>query len=394
MFQNPIVKQLWEVRHAPSTEHVPYSSFSTPRPPSLSKQEIVYPFSTNPVLMETYKSPWNEVRFGKILEDLDATAGNIAYSHCVKGGSWPAPLIVTAGVDSIQLSPTLRPPVTSDHVLTGQISWVGSSSMEITMTVKEEGKNDGPWLTAKFTFVARSPSSGSATKIVPLSPSTSSEKILFKNGSDSALRKKELRTNLSPTSSYTSQIDSLSTYLFSKSGPHLKMPSLSSPSQILMSRTSLHNSFIAQPQNRNMSSRIFGGFLMRRAFELAFATSYNFGGSRPKFIEVDDVSFLSPVDVGDLMVFHSRVVYTLKDGGTIKLDGDCPLVMVEVEAWVQDPVKVESEISNRFYFTFSLPESEGCREIVPGDMEEAKRMAQRMVADEEQEENRRKEKGV
>ena len=45
---------------------------------------------------------------------------------------------------------------------------------------------------------------------------------------------------------------------------------------------------------------------MRRAFELAFATCYNFGGGRPKFVEVDDISFLEPVDVGDLMVFHAR----------------------------------------------------------------------------------------
>jgi len=34
-----------------------------------------------------------------------------------------------------------------------------------------------------------------------------------------------------------------------------------------------------------------------------------------------------PVDVGDLMVFNSRVLYTLPDG-------DPSLVMMEVEAWV------------------------------------------------------------
>ena len=121
------------------------------------------------------------VLFAPLLLDLDATAGNIAFSHCVKGGSWPAPLIVTAGIDSIQLNPTLRPSIKTDHILTGQISWVGSSSMEISMSVwgEEEGE---PWLLAKFTFVAREGESGGATKIVELMPETDEERVAFRIG--------------------------------------------------------------------------------------------------------------------------------------------------------------------------------------------------------------------
>lgn len=55
--------------------------------------------------------------------------------------------------------------------------------------------------------------------------------------------------------------------------------------------TSLSNTFVCQPQQRNMQGRIFGGFLMRRAFELAFATTYLFAGSRPSFVRVDEVTF-------------------------------------------------------------------------------------------------------
>jgi acyl-coenzyme A thioesterase 9 len=53
----------------------------------------------------------------------------------------------------------------------------------------------------------------------------------------------------------------------------------------------LSNTFVCQPQQRNMHGRIFGGFLMRRAFELAFATTYLFAGSRPSFVRVDEVTF-------------------------------------------------------------------------------------------------------
>ena len=58
-----------------------------------------------------------------------------------------------------------------------------------------------------------------------------------------------------------------------------------------------------------MSDRIFGGFLIRRGFELAYAKACIFGGDKPNFLEVDDISFDSPVYVGDLLVFKSRILY-------------------------------------------------------------------------------------
>ncbi len=54
-------------------------------------------------------------------------------------------------------------------------------------------------------------------------------------------------------------------------------------------QTSLQNTFTCQPQQRNPHGRVFGGFLLRRAFELAFATCYLFAGTRPVFDCVDDV---------------------------------------------------------------------------------------------------------
>jgi acyl-coenzyme A thioesterase 9 len=58
---------------------------------------------------------------------------------------------------------------------------------------------------------------------------------------------------------------------------------------VLMDATRLSNTFTSQPQNRNMHGRIFGGFLMRRAYELAFSTAHLFCGSRPRFVQVDRV---------------------------------------------------------------------------------------------------------
>jgi acyl-coenzyme A thioesterase 9 len=38
----------------------------------------LYGFSTDYILREQYRDPWNEVRIGKLLEDLDALAGTIS----------------------------------------------------------------------------------------------------------------------------------------------------------------------------------------------------------------------------------------------------------------------------------------------------------------------------
>ena len=47
-----------------------------------------------------------------------------------------------------------------------------------------------------------------------------------------------------------------------------------------------------------MSGRIFGGFLMRRAFELAFACAYTFAGWRPQFVRCEEVTPSQPPGLG------------------------------------------------------------------------------------------------
>ena len=149
------------------------------------------------------------------------------------------------------------------------------------------------------------------------------------------------------------------------------LPALAAGDAVLMPSTALSNTFICQPQQQNMHGRVFGGFLMRcsrhshpqstvhhqckkqnwsvlgagidgrnmrasrqciarcrflsyepndgqqcpramrrRAFELAFSTTYMFAGSRPEFLLIDEVTFQHPVDIGDLLRFRSAVVHT------------------------------------------------------------------------------------
>ena len=77
-FKSPIVQQLWIAREE-AKANVAENGHSLPdhRVPSQSQTSVSYPFSTNEFLKESYRNPYGQARFGKILEDLDALAGNI-----------------------------------------------------------------------------------------------------------------------------------------------------------------------------------------------------------------------------------------------------------------------------------------------------------------------------
>jgi acyl-coenzyme A thioesterase 9 len=296
--------------------------------------------------------------------------------------------IVTASVDRIHLSsiPTLE----TDLVLAGKVTYVGTSSMEIRMQCRNEADdNENYWMEAFFTFVATDPETKRPMKIPPLKTETLLEEQQFVAGKRRAAAKKKARQNAkSHASGDTSgKFQAIAEDLLEQAGPVINMPGISSPDSILVSQTELHNCELAQPQTRNLASQIFGGFLMRRACELAFNTAYVFGGARPTFYEVDEVSFGMPVNVGDLLKFQSRMLYTNSHCGTLRnFEGLTQTVSLEVEAWVIDPVKSSAKLSNQFYFTFALPSDAALRRVLPSNMEEARKIAKRMEADHKQEE--------
>ena len=56
------------------------------------------------------------MRKGKLFEDMDALAGNVAYKHCERGGH--VPLLVTASIDRIRINK--NPPLDQSMEMTGQ----------------------------------------------------------------------------------------------------------------------------------------------------------------------------------------------------------------------------------------------------------------------------------
>lgn len=152
---------------------------------------------------------------------------------------------------------------------------------------------DAVALTANFTFVARDSETGKSAVINQITPESEKEKEVWKEAEErNKLRKK--RKGEQKKEINDRDMDKLNEML-SEGRIFCDMPALAAQDSILIKDTCLQNSLMCQPQQRNIHGRIFGGFLMRRALELAFATAYAFAGSAPCFQEVDHVDFFKPV---------------------------------------------------------------------------------------------------
>ncbi|KAH9794019.1 acyl-coenzyme a thioesterase 9 [Citrus sinensis] len=386
MYHSPVTNALWEARSKiferlldPPKDAPPQSELLT-KTPSQSRTSILYNFSTDYILREQYRDPWNEVRIGKLLEDLDALAGTISVKHCSDDDSMTRPLLlVTASVDKIVLKKSIS--VDIDLKIVGAVIWVGRSSIEIQLEVIQSTKevsdtSDSVVLTANFIFVARDSKTGKAAPVNRLSPQTEREKSLFEEAeARSKLRKR--KTGGDRRELDNGEVNRLEA-LLAEGRVICDMPALADRNSILLRDTRLENALICQPQQRNIHGRIFGGFLMLRAFELAFSTAYAFAGLMPCFLEVDHVDFLRPVDVGDFLRFKSCVLYTELE------NPDQPLINIEVVAHVTRPEFRSSEVSNTFYFTFTVSKAVTngfrIRNVVPGTQEEAHHILERMDA--------------
>ncbi|CDY70798.1 BnaCnng69840D [Brassica napus] len=403
MYHSPVTNALWEARRnmfeTPTGGEDASRSELTAKTPSRSRTSILYKFSSDFVLREQYRNPWNEIRTGKLVEDLDALAGTISFKHCSSGdGSARSMILVTASVDRIIMKRPIR--VDADLSIVGAVTWVGRSSMEMQLQVIQSQDlcisfpfesvdmqdfadanhpSESVALEANFTFVARDAKTGKSTPINQVTPETEHEKMLWKEAEERNKLRKQKRAQGKEEQEKLKDLERLND-LLAEGRVFLDMPALADRDSILIKDTSHENSLICQPQQRNIHGRIFGGFLMRKAFELAFSNAYTFAGVSPRFLEVDRVDFIKPVDVGNFLRLKSRILYTEATSSAE------PLINIEVVAHVTSPELRSSEVSNRFYFTFSVrPEAmkDGMkiRNVVPGTEEEARRVIERMDAE-------------
>ena len=121
-----------------------------------------------------------------------------------------------------------------------------------------------------------------------------------------------------------------------------------------MEKTRLHSAQIMQPQFRNRHNfMIFGGFLLKSSFELAFTCAAAFSHTRPTFVSLDPSTFENPVPVGSVLYLTATVAFT--DTGPTSTDEQPrqgTRVQVRVDSRVRDIEHGETKPTGQFNYTF------------------------------------------
>ncbi|XP_024148472.1 acyl-coenzyme A thioesterase 9, mitochondrial isoform X2 [Oryzias melastigma] len=311
-----------------------------------SRQEVHLPLGSEPQLREKYLTFHNTVRFGRILEDLDSLAVLISYSHTYNPALKRSPLsIVTALVDKIDMRQHIIYP-DCDIKFTGHVSWVGKTSIEAKMHMSQFMNGAyAPILDATFVMVARDPQNKRAAFVNPLIPEGPEEEKLLQEGEANKVRRVELSTasllKVAPTDEERKIVHSLFLNTLDTNTVSFRSRLLP-PNSVWMEDAKLKGLEICHPQERNIFNRIFGGFLMRKAYELGWANACSYAGRRPTLVAVDDILFQKPVEIGSLLLLSSQVCYTQDQ-----------YIQVRVHSEVFDPLTRQHSTTNIFHYTFA-----------------------------------------
>jgi acyl-coenzyme A thioesterase 9 len=203
--------------------------------------------------------------------------------------------------------------------------------------VKMEGTRPGSdesdtLMLGRFAMVARDVHTGKARKVPQLIVETPEEKTLWDFGQEHkdhrvALAKRTLDKAPPDARESADLHDLMRAVRDSKDG------NLDGEIMVPMAKTVNESVQLMFPQERNLHGKVFGGFLMRQAYELCFTTAATFAHTPLRFQSLDQIVFRLPVPIGAIVRLTSKVLKTTKP--TDEVDGEAK-AHIMVKAEVQD----------------------------------------------------------
>ncbi|KII83847.1 hypothetical protein PLICRDRAFT_58288 [Plicaturopsis crispa FD-325 SS-3] len=334
-----------------------------------SYTELVLPFGSSPELFEQYTNSYGTIRTGKMMEHLDSLAGSVAYKHMLPGVEDLKQVadqgfyIVTASVDRLDVLAPMN--LQRDIKLSGQVIHTGRSSMEIAVKMEAPGPSgeDETLLLGRFSMVCRD-FSHHARPVNPLVRNTAEEEALFAMGEGlRSNRKSKALQSLSRVPPTSAEAEALHSLYLARGQEDQEHPD---PNRVWMSDSRQESTMLMFPQERNVHQKIFGGYLMRLAYELGFTSSSLFTRSHVRFLSLDGISFAKPVPIGSILRLTSHILHT---SSTPEFP---TLVHVGVQANVVDAKTGHEETTNDFRFTWCRETGEPLqRYVVPRTYKEA-----------------------
>ncbi|KAI9848219.1 MAG: hypothetical protein M1837_000893 [Sclerophora amabilis] len=367
--KTPYIEALRHRRDEKGTSHSekpPTDRDVSPKKMSQSFHRVVLPLAQDQWLLDSYLNATGDIRLGTLFMDLDALSGVIAYKH-----TGESVMTVTAAIDRITINHRLKE--ICDLELSGQVTFAtGRSSMEISLQVAkapaegQEVKDEDVMMTCAFTMVSLDPSTKKAVPVSPLKVETAKEREIFELGEQNYKSKKALaQTTLRKQTPNDEESDLIHAMWLRQLDYHdPNLPIRKPDNLIYMDTTKVHSSQIMQPQYRNRHNfMIFGGFLLKQTFELAFCCCASFSHSRPTFVSLDPSTFENPVPVGSVLYMTATVAYTeplLPPSGSSTDSSDTTSgarpnqtrVQVRVDSKVRNVEHGETKPTGQFNYTF------------------------------------------
>ena len=204
---------------------------------------------------------------------------------------------------------------------------------------------------------------GGATFINPLKLVTEEEKMLFEQGEMNKIQ----RQNVSQDADFKTMPDTEEQKVVHHHFLERRIQRLVRPvrkeNTVWMQDAKFKNLIVCQPEHRNIFGYIFGGFIMRQAYELAWANAFTFSKARPICTNMGKILFRAPVAIGSLLYFNSQISYTQtcrpdETRYERNREHDYHFVQTMVTAEVVDPNTGDLTMTNVFNFTFMIEDKE------------------------------------
>ena len=116
----------------------------------------------------------------------------------------------------------------------------------------------------------------------------------------------------------------------------------------------LRSATTAMPEYKNIHGKLFGGHIMRKSFELAYANARLVVGVPLAPVAVDDITFKATVPIGCIFIINSQVSYSKDDS-----------CVCRVYSQVADPDTGKFLTTNTFYYQFKSLNGEKVPEVIP-----------------------------
>ena len=266
---------------------------------------------------------------GVLLELLDRFAGMTAVDFVRR--TMPEARVVTAALDEVVVRAVADPG--RDVRCRARVNRVGKSSMEVGVRV-EQLPEETHLASCYFTMVVLAPDGAAerAARLEPFAPDDERgrQRVARAEARRDAYRAEQEKA-LAPPSAEEFQ-------LVARLYREQEVPGFTGlPARQLQAETWERT----YPEQENPWKIIFGGFILRRAYELSTICAEFVATHRPLLAAVNRVNFVRPVQIGDTLHLSSRVVYTAG-----------PAICVETAIERRSRDRQSRALSNSCLFTF------------------------------------------